>query len=234
MASTQADVLLTSPILMPGEDKIAASNLRTQRRSGGNNLLPSSSYPARNTRNRTIGGVERETSVTEGISPALTSSLLRQNKQQAVGSLKGLAKQAVDQVVAPAIQQATSKLLQQAWFNAIETYGLTLLYVNVHVFLRWVIGEKYFCKLGDEWLSKIGSKGTVKSGSAASFLLGLPARGVGLLEVGLIGALDLVLLLLLLASLILPAFIIYLIVNPTEAASLLGLQVLVDLVQGAF
>lgn len=234
MASTQADVLLTSPILMPGEDKIAASNLRTQRRSGGNNLLPSSSYPARNTRNQKIGAVETETSVTEDISPALTSSLLRQNKQQAVGSLKGLAKQAIDQVVAPAIQQATSKLLQQAWFNAIETYGLTLLYVNVHVFLRWVIGEKYFCKLGDEWLSKIGSKGTVKSGSAASFLLGLPARGVGLLEVGLIGALDIILLLAVLVSIALPGLIVYLIVNPTEAAQLIGISALIDLIEAAF
>lgn len=233
MASTQADVLLTRPILMPGEDKIASSNLRSQRRSGGNNLLPDSSYPTRSSRNRKIGSVQISTSETE-VTPAMASALLRQDKQEAAGSLKAVAKQAIDKVVAPAVQQATSKLLQQAWYNAIETYGLTLLYVNVHVFLRWVIGEKYFCKLGDEWLTKIGSSGKIKSGSSGAFLLDLPARGVGLLEVGLIIALDLILLLLILASLALPAMIVYLIVNPTEAASLLGLQVLVDLVSNAF
>jgi len=29
-----------------------------------------------------------------------------------------------------------------------------LIYINIHVFLRFVLGEKLFCKLGQEWAPK--------------------------------------------------------------------------------
>ena len=45
----------------------------------------------------------------------------------------------------------TSMLLKMSWLNLIDTFGLTLIYINIHVFLRWVLGEKFSCKLGEEW-----------------------------------------------------------------------------------
>jgi len=48
----------------------------------------------------------------------------------------------------------TGWLLKGAWLNLIDTFGLTLIYINIHVFLRFVLGEKLFCKLGQEWAPK--------------------------------------------------------------------------------
>ncbi len=44
-------------------------------------------------------------------------------------------------------QAASSKLLQQAWLNLIDSMGLTLIWINIHVFLTQILGEKLFRKL---------------------------------------------------------------------------------------
>lgn len=69
----------------------------------------------------------------------------QEKKNQAAAGLKGMA-------TAP-MQAGTSKLLQSAWEYLIPSWGLTLIWINIHVFLSWVIGRDVFCKLGDEWLS---------------------------------------------------------------------------------
>jgi len=58
---------------------------------------------------------------------------------------------AVDKATAPA-RKATGSCLKQAWLNAPETFGCTLAWVNIHVFLRQVLGKKLFGPLGSEWL----------------------------------------------------------------------------------
>lgn len=63
------------------------------------------------------------------------------------------------------IQQGTSRLLQDAWINFIPSWGLTLIWINIHVFLSLVIGKDAFCKLGDEWLTG-GISGGAKSVNA--------------------------------------------------------------------
>ena len=84
------------------------------------------------------------------------------------------------------VQQATSKLLQNAWRTLIPTYGLTLLWINAHIGLGKVFGKEYFCKLGEEWLPK----GAQKFGGEAKKIM----SGVGLLEAGLVGILDVIVL----------------------------------------
>jgi len=64
---------------------------------------------------------------------------------------KGL-KGKVKAVAARAINNATNKLLQAAWKSLIESFGLTLIWINIHVFLGYVFGNEYFCKLGNEWV----------------------------------------------------------------------------------
>ncbi len=44
-------------------------------------------------------------------------------------------------------QLATDNLLKQAWLNLIDSFGLTLVWINIHVFLSQVFGEKLFRKL---------------------------------------------------------------------------------------
>ncbi|MFA5109122.1 MAG: hypothetical protein WC458_01075 [Patescibacteria group bacterium] len=62
----------------------------------------------------------------------------------------GLAAQA-GSAAAP-ISKATGKLLQQAWLNLVSSFGLSLIWIDIHVFLGAVFGHKFFCKLGAEWL----------------------------------------------------------------------------------
>jgi len=55
--------------------------------------------------------------------------------------------------VTNAAQQATGQMLKSAWLNIIPSFGLTLIYINAHTFLRAVIPD-FFCKLGEEWVPK--------------------------------------------------------------------------------
>lgn len=80
-------------------------------------------------------------------------SSLRERVGQARRAMdvKEKAKQALEKKVAAPIQQGTSQLLKMSWLNLIDSFGLTLIYINIHVFLKAVLGEKLFCKLGREW-----------------------------------------------------------------------------------
>ena len=49
-------------------------------------------------------------------------------------------------------KEGTAKLLKLAWLNIITSFGLTLIYINLHVFGRAVLSKKIFCELGEEWL----------------------------------------------------------------------------------
>lgn len=56
--------------------------------------------------------------------------------------------------VAMPVKMGTNRILRWAWLTLIPSWGLTLIYINIHVFLRFVLGEKLFCKFGDEWIPK--------------------------------------------------------------------------------
>jgi hypothetical protein len=116
-------------------------------------------------------------------------------------------------VTAPA-QQGTSKLLQQAWLNLIDSWGLTLIWINIHVFLRFVVGEKFFCKLGHEWASLIPG---ASSNSLTSGLAEKAGNKVGLFEAMLLAGLDLIALLLIICVFSLIAMIVGFINNPLSA-----------------
>jgi hypothetical protein len=69
----------------------------------------------------------------------------------------------------------TATLLKTAWLNIIDSFGLTLIYINLHVFGHSVFGEKIFCDLGEEWIpnslrSSLGSE-AVRSRTRAIGLL---------------------------------------------------------------
>ncbi|MDO8592267.1 MAG: hypothetical protein Q7R92_00670 [bacterium] len=57
-------------------------------------------------------------------------------------------------VMAPVRAATTNRALQWAWTTLIPSWGLTLIYINMHVFLRWVFPSA-FCKLGEEWVPKV-------------------------------------------------------------------------------
>ncbi|MEI6529543.1 MAG: hypothetical protein WCN88_04065 [Candidatus Falkowbacteria bacterium] len=76
--------------------------------------------------------------------------------------LKAKTNKMITAALAPA-RKGTSALLKAAWENLIETFGLTLIWIDIHVFLNLVLGDKLFCKLGEEWIpDKPGAPGSGK------------------------------------------------------------------------
>ncbi|MDD5290529.1 MAG: hypothetical protein PHZ04_00220 [Patescibacteria group bacterium] len=78
----------------------------------------------------------------------------RINRLKMQANLKRRAKEEIEKKVMDPVKQGTNRLLKAAWGNLIDSFGLTLIYINMHVFLRWVFPD-LFCKLGEEWMPKI-------------------------------------------------------------------------------
>jgi len=49
------------------------------------------------------------------------------------------------------IALSLASLLKSSWFNVLPSFGLSILWIDVHVILGKVFGNKVFCELGDEW-----------------------------------------------------------------------------------
>lgn len=111
----------------------------------------------------------------------------RQVARMNLENLEAEAKKKLKSAVTAPAKQGLNKLLQQAWLNIIDSFGLTLIWINLHVFLKWVLGEDLFCKLGEEWLPK---QATQAGGDAAK----TASKGFGLLEVIVLLILDLIIL----------------------------------------
>ncbi len=167
--------------------------------------------------------------------PANFSSALRQIRATRQKSKAGSVGSEVIAAEAQAVSAGTSELLQQAWYNAVETFGLTLLYINVHVLGRWIFGEKFFCKLGHEWLGgKKSIKGPGAKQSGTGSIFGIAEDGLGLLEVAVLVIVDLIVAAIVLINFIELVFIAYVALHPVDALVSLGLGNFVDLVKAAF
>lgn len=123
---------------------------------------------------------DRPLSLRERVFQARRSQdLAEQAKSKAVGK------------IAEPVQMATGAFLKKMWMLAPETFGLTGLYANIHVFMKWIFGDKLFCKLGREW----APKQTQAMGKEAVEQFGAK---VGLAEAALLLILDLIVLFLIL------------------------------------
>jgi len=99
---------------------------------------------------------------------------LRQRVQAArqAMDLKAKAKQKLEEKVTAPARMATNRALQWAWGVLIPSFGLSLIYINTHVFLRWVFPSA-FCKLGDEWMPKMVGTGEHTSKNVAGTAFGI-------------------------------------------------------------
>ena len=142
--------------------------------------------------------------------PASLREAVRAGKKKDEG--KGAGDKIASAAAAP-MRRSTSKLLQQAWLNIIDSFGLTLIWVNIHVFLSYVLGEKLFCKLGDEWADMIPGGGAAGMPGAAEAKPPVKASN----ECCLLGGCDLGCLFIIIAIACLMAMIVGVITNPLEA-----------------
>jgi hypothetical protein len=85
---------------------------------------------------------------------------------------KRKAKQGIKNKVMSPVSQASKNALRWAWFSLIPSFGLSLIYINMHVFLRWIFPSA-FCKLGDEWVPKIAGMGEHSAKNVAGTAFGI-------------------------------------------------------------
>ena len=75
-------------------------------------------------------------------------------------------------------RRATSWLLRLAWLNAWATFGLTLIYVDLHILGGLVMGKKFFVNIGEEWTPEYVRKGSGELGKTSSMMLGIAEGGL--------------------------------------------------------
>ena len=100
-------------------------------------------------------------------------------------NIKEKAKEKMNEKVMMPAKQGTNWLLRWAWATLIPSWGLSLIYINLHVFLKIVFGEKLFCKLGQEWIPK---KIQAVGGEAGK----IGGKTIGIAEIMLLVLLDLI------------------------------------------
>lgn len=136
---------------------------------------------------------------------------------------EGLKDKITGAIAAPA-KQGTSWLLKASWLNLIDSFGLTLIYINLHVFGHWVLGDKFFCKLGEEWAPKLAATG----GKEIAKSFGTAGKIAGIIEIMGLLLLDLAVLLIIFMNLAL----IVIIVSFMGGAGWEGAKLIWELVKG--
>lgn len=105
----------------------------------------------------------------------------------------------------------TGHLLKTWWFNLLNSFGLTLLPLNIQAWVGFIEGHKFFCKLGEEWKAP-----------------GIFKKAISWLEIAGLLTIDLVAFLLILTVVAFIIFIINVMTHPLE-----NIKILWDLFGGA-
>ena len=115
-----------------------------------------------------------ETAAAANDQEMIVSSGLREQVQQ---NRRQTAAAAVGEVSGSNLataSMASSYLLRASWESLLATAGWSMIgaffYLNLHVFLHFVLGEDKFCKLGAEWPSNNGELNFAKGLGEASLL----------------------------------------------------------------
>ena len=109
-------------------------------------------------------------------------------------NLKEQAKKKIEEKILSPIKQGSRRALQKAWLSFTTVIGaiLGILYINLHVLLKWIFGEKLFCKLGDEWLPPQAAQAAGEGGKVIT-------KSTGLVEVMLLIFIDTIIFIIIIA-----------------------------------
>ncbi len=151
----------------------------------------------------------------EALSQARIADTYRQ-AQQVARQAKAGVKEAASEAAEVATNMATGKLLQQYWINMPETFGLTIILIDIHIFLWLVLGKKYFCPLGSEWSIGGGKNIGIGAAGARPAFLGAAEGEAAILEWIIVLILNLILLAVILFDIVMYGMAIYSVVHPLE------------------
>ena len=154
---------------------------------------------------------------------------LRQRAQAArqALNLKERAKKKLEEKVTAPAKAGTNGLLRWAWATLIPSWGLSLIYINIHVFLRMVLGDSLFCKLGEEWIPKKITEAGGESGKMAG-------KTIGVGEIFLWGLLNALVLAVVFVAGIILVLLVDIIVNPISTAWNFGWGAVFDAIKSLF
>ena len=125
-------------------------------------LLADSNRSASRTRSGDLRAAKREASGSEDANfleekpSSLRQAVIQKKRKEKLEGKEKKGESLAKKGAAP-IRNSTSALLRAAWTNLISSFGLTLLWINTHVFLGLVLGNNFFCKLGEEWTDRPGT-----------------------------------------------------------------------------
>ena len=113
-----------------------------------------------------------------------------------------------------AFNTMTSNLLKAAWENLVMSWGLTLIWIDIHVFGTLVLGNKLFCKLGMEWVPNALKEARFKEAEKLGKTVG------AFEEIGVVG-LNLGCLLIVIVAFMIVAMLLSIVSNPLDFFSAL-------------
>lgn len=119
---------------------------------------------------------------------SLREAVLRNKKAQEVQQAQNKQNDSFSITGGAPMRKGTSSLLRQAWIYLVPSFGLTLIWINIHAFFNLIFGPRYFCNLGEEWIDLV-SGGSVQAKEAMSKSAGKSAgtvekMGLGCLNLG--------------------------------------------------
>lgn len=156
-----------------------------------------------------------------GEQPVSLREAVMQEKRQQAAKERAEGGGLMSKVGSPA-RKGTSALLRQAWIYLIPSWGLTLIWINIHVFLGMVLGNNLFCKLGAEW-TDAAAGATAKGAAMKKKLEAKAGNSIGLVEKMGVGCADLGCLFILIAAVGIIALMLKVVSNPIEFfASVIG------------
>jgi len=109
-----------------------------------------------------------------------------------------------------AVNSMTSGLLKAAWENLVTSWGLTLIWIDIHVFSSLVFGNKMFPKLGMEWIPDALKQTQFKEAEKLGKKIGI-VEGMG------VACLNLGCLMIVIAALMVVGAILKIFANPIAA-----------------
>lgn len=208
------------PLVAQAPDRERADTLRKQQREARADRSLAMAENAGKTKIRndksSSGGVHLLRSKQREDTRSVLGSLRHRARQHAP-SMMAKGEAIVEQTLTAPIRLATSEALTASWLNIIDSFGLTLIYINAHVFGRLTAGSEFFCKLGHEWAKDVpGLSTTAATNKLTKELLGRFGDTIGVIEVMLLILLDIVALIILSLVFVLIVLIVAAVVSPSE------------------
>jgi len=141
----------------------------------------------------------------------------RREGRSLLGETIGYDHNVLHSLTAP-VRLGTDMALRTAWINIIYSGGLSLIWVNIHVFFRFVLGTDFFCKLGREWVSGPGKTGEIAKGAGklGSFVVTNATSAVGIVESMILVFVDVLVISFILIIVSLIAYAVGIFTNPLD------------------